>query len=115
MPLQSALLAGERSTYARVAHSDLTRNPMVAAAVVDLLRTGATRRLPSRWTGAARASAQVSDAQLRRTHAEKVEWGALTPKERRVFLENLNEPPHLRLRVPGGAGRARAAGRRRRR
>jgi len=57
----------------------------------------------------------VSDAELRRSHAEKVEWAALTPQERRLFLENLNEPPHLRLRVPGGAGRARAAGRRRRR
>jgi hypothetical protein len=57
----------------------------------------------------------VSDAQLRRTHAKKVDWAALTPKERRLFLENLNEPPHLRLRVPGGTRRSRSAGRRRRR
>jgi pimeloyl-ACP methyl ester carboxylesterase len=114
VPLRSALLPGVRSTYARVAHSDLTRNPMVAAAVVDLLRTGATRRLPSRWTGAARASAQVSDGELRRTHAEKVDWAALSPKARRLFLENLNEPPHLRLRVSGRrVTRQRPAGRRR--
>ena len=101
VPLQSALLPGVRSTYARAAHSDLTRNPVVAAAVVDLLRTGDTRRLPSRWSGGARASAQVSDGELRRTHAEKVDWAALSPKARRLFLENLNEPPHLRLCVPG--------------
>ena len=115
VPLESALLPGVRSAFVRAAHSDLTRNAVVAAAVVDLLRAGSTRRLPSRWMSAARAAAQVSDAELRRSHAEKVEWAALTPQERRLFLENLNEPPHLRLRVPGGAGRARAAGRRRRR
>jgi pimeloyl-ACP methyl ester carboxylesterase len=115
VPLESALLPGVRSVYARAAHSDLTRNPVVAAAVVDLLRTGRTRRLPSRWASAARASAQVSDAELRRTHAEKVDWAALTAKERRLFLENLNEPPHLRLRAPEGARQPRSAGRRRRR
>jgi pimeloyl-ACP methyl ester carboxylesterase len=114
VPLASAVLPGVPSAYARAAHSDLTRSPVVAAAVIDLLRGGRTRRLPSRWASAARASAQVSDAQLRRTHAEKVEWGALTPKERRVFLENLNEPPHLRLRVPHGTRALRPAGRRRR-
>ena len=101
VPLQSALLPGVRSIYARAAHSDLTRSPVVAAAVVDLLRTGGTRRLPSRWRGATRAAAQVSDAELRRTHAEKVDWAELSPKARRLFLENLNEPPHLRLRVSG--------------
>ena len=101
VPLESALLPGVRSAYARAAHSDLTRHAVVAAAVVDLLRSGSTRRLPSRWASAALAAAQVSDAELRRTHAEKVEWAALTPKERRLFLENLNDPPHLRLRVPG--------------
>jgi len=42
----------------------------------------------------------VSDGELRRTHAEKVDWAALSPKARRLFLENLNEPPHLRLRLP---------------
>ena len=113
VPLESATLPGVRSAFARAAHSDLTRNPQVAAAVVDLLRAGRTRRLPSRWATAARASAELSDGELRRTHAEKVEWAALTPKERRLFLENLNEPPRVRLRVPGGAHRARSSRRRR--
>jgi len=115
VPLESALLPGVRSAFVRAAHSDLTRNAVVAGAVIDLLRAGSTRRLPSRWAGAARAAAQVSDAELRRSHAEKVEWAALTPKERRLFLENLNEPPQLRLRVPGGARRSRSAAPRRRR
>jgi pimeloyl-ACP methyl ester carboxylesterase len=112
VPLASALLPGVRSAYARAAHSDLTRDAVVAAAVVDLLRSGSTRRLPSRAAGAVRAAAQLSDARLRRTHAEKVDWAALTPTERRLFLENLNEPPRIRLRVPGRrVPRRRPAGR----
>ncbi len=115
VPLSSALLPGVRSAYARVAHSDLPRDRVVAAAVVDLLRGDSTQRLPARWQSASRARAQVSDGELRRTQAEKVDWAALTPTERRLFLENLNEPPRLRLRVPPGERGARYHNRRRRR
>jgi hypothetical protein len=100
VPAISAALGGAPAHYAPVAHSDLTRDPVVAAAVVDLLRTGRTRRLPTRWSTASRAEARISDRQLRRTHAQKVDWAALEPEERRIFLENLNEPPALKLRVP---------------
>ena len=100
VPAASAALAGAPCAYARVAHSDLTRDPVVAAAVVDFLRRGATSRLPAHWASASRAAARVSDAQLRRTHADKVDWGALTPEARRVFLENLNEPPRFKLSRP---------------
>jgi pimeloyl-ACP methyl ester carboxylesterase len=103
VPVASAQLDGARSAYARVAHSDLTRDPVVAAAVVDLLRHGATARLPGTWVSASRARTQVSDTALRRSHAGKVDWAALTPEERRLFLQNLNEPPQFRLRVPRGA------------
>jgi pimeloyl-ACP methyl ester carboxylesterase len=100
VPAASAVLEGASCFCARVAHSDLTRDPGVAAAVVDLLRRGSTTRLPAHWKSASRAAARVSDGQLRRTHAAKVDWAALSPQARREFLENLNEPPHLRLRVP---------------
>ena len=100
VPLVSAELPGARTLYAQVAHSDLTRDARVAAAVVDLLRRGKSARLPATWPRASLARAQVSDAQLRRTHPGKVNWGALTPEERRLFLENLNEPLKLSLRVP---------------
>ena len=36
---------------------------------------------------------------------DKVDWAALAPEQRRLFLENLNEPPHLKLRVPRAARR----------
>ena len=115
VPVSSAVLPGVPSAYARVAHSDLTRDRVVAAAVVDLLLSGRTRRLPARWMSTARASAQVSDGQLRRMHAEKIDWAALTAEERRLFLEQLNEPPHLRLRVPPGTHRPAKTGRGRQR
>jgi pimeloyl-ACP methyl ester carboxylesterase len=108
VPAVSAELPGATNYYAAAAHSDLTRDPEVAAAVVDLLRTGTTARLSRSWKGKSRAEARVSDRQLRRTHAQKVDWASLEPEERRLFLQNLNEPPQLRLRVPSAA-RARAA------
>jgi pimeloyl-ACP methyl ester carboxylesterase len=110
VPLVSAELPGVRSVYARVAHSDLTRSPEVAVAVMELLRRGATARLPGTWRSAGRARATVSDRQLRRDYADKVDWTALTPEERRLFLEKLNEPSRLRLRVPSPSKRRRPRG-----
>jgi pimeloyl-ACP methyl ester carboxylesterase len=100
VPAISAQLPGANTYYARAAHSDLTREPVVAAAVVDLLRKGTTRRLSNKWAGKSLAEARISDQKLRRTHVEKVDWAHMEPEERRVFLQNLNEPPELRLRVP---------------
>jgi hypothetical protein len=100
VPAISAALPGAPAYYAPVAHSDLTRDPVVAAAVVDLLRKGSTRRLPTKWATTSRAQADVTDRQLRRTHTQKVDWAALEPDERRIFLQSLNEPPKLQLRVP---------------
>ncbi len=107
VPTVSAALEGARCYFARVAHSNLTRDAGVAGAVAELLASGATQRLPERSPGEDRACAQVSDKQLRRRQALKVDWAALTPAARRVFLQNLNEPPRLTLRVPGLPQRAR--------
>jgi hypothetical protein len=101
VPAVSAALPGAVTAYARVAHSELTRDAQVGAAVVDFLRQGRTRRLPERWQSASRARAEVSDARLRASGNDKVDWGALNPEQRRQFLQNLNEPPRFRLRVPG--------------
>jgi pimeloyl-ACP methyl ester carboxylesterase len=100
VPASSAALDGANSYFAKVPHSDLTRDAQVAAAIVDLLRKGSTKRLPARWTSNSRAQARVTDRQLRREHADKVDWASLTPVERRDFLQSLNEPLKLRLRVP---------------
>jgi pimeloyl-ACP methyl ester carboxylesterase len=103
VPAISAALPGAPTHYAQVAHSDLTRDRIVAAAVVDLLRKGSTRRLPTKWVTTSRAEARITDRELRRTHVQKVDWAALEPDERRIFLQSLNEPPKLKLRVrPSG-------------
>src|SRR3984893_11118829 len=108
VPAVSAGLPGARNHYTLAAHSDLTRDPIVAAAVADLLHTGETEHLPSKWKSNSAAQAQISDRQLRRMHTGKVDWAGLEPDERREFLENLNEPPKLQLRVPKKATRRRA-------
>jgi PGAP1-like protein len=110
VPAISAALPGAPAYYAPVAHSDLTRDRLVAAAAVDLLRKGSTRRLPTKWTTSSVAEARITDRQLRRTDAGKVDWAALEPEERRVFLQNLNEPPKLKLRVPEAKAHVRSRG-----
>ena len=109
VPAVSAGLPGARNHYTLAAHSDLTRDSTVAAAVTDLLLTGTTDRLPSKWKSKSAAQAQISDQQLRRMHRDKVNWAALEPDERREFLENLNEPPKLQLRAPPKAARRKGA------
>jgi len=69
-----------RSVYARVAHSNLTRDPVVAAAVVDMLRRGSTTRLPAAWLSSSRACTRVSDRQLRRSHAPESRLGRAHPE-----------------------------------
>jgi pimeloyl-ACP methyl ester carboxylesterase len=107
VPASGAALDGALTYFTRTAHSDLTREAHVAAAIVDILRQGSTRRLPMRWTSRSRAQARVSDRDLRREHAGKVDWASLTPRQRGDFLQSLNEPLKLRLRVPATRNRAR--------
>ncbi|MGH8228608.1 MAG: esterase/lipase family protein [Steroidobacteraceae bacterium] len=109
VPISSARLEHALNYHAAVSHSDLTRDPTVAAAVVDLLRTGSTRRLPSKWSSRSAAEAHVSDRELGARQPAKVDWASLTPEERREFLQNLNEPIELQLRVPVGPRVTRAA------
>ncbi len=104
VPVECSVLPGADNYYTTVAHSELTRDPTVARAIIDLLRTGSTRRLPPRWSYSGTACARISDRELRRTHMAKVDWAHLEPDERRIFLQTLNEPPKLRLRVPERAG-----------
>jgi pimeloyl-ACP methyl ester carboxylesterase len=106
VPAGSAALDGAQTYFANAAHSDLTRDAHVASAIVELLRKGSTKRLPTRWTSGSRAEARVTDRELRRTHADKVDWTHLTPAQRRDFLQNLNEPLKLRLRLPASRPRA---------
>jgi len=106
VPTEQALLPGARTYFTARAHSELTRDPEVARAVADLLRSGKTRRLPARRAEASGAEARISDRQLRHTQIPKVNWSALPQTARRIFLQSLNEPPALKLRLPGRRKRA---------
>ncbi len=99
VPASSAAPPGMQAYYTRAAHSDLTCDAQVAAAIIDVLRSGTTARLPSRWVSRARASATISDRELEALPAGKLDWARLTPRQRQTFLDRLNEPPPLQLRV----------------
>jgi pimeloyl-ACP methyl ester carboxylesterase len=100
VPLACAALPGARTYYTKVAHSELARDPAVAQAIADILRSGETHRLDTKWARGGNAEARISDAELRLTHASKVDWVHMDPEARQHFLRNLNDPPHLKLRVP---------------
>jgi pimeloyl-ACP methyl ester carboxylesterase len=100
VPTDQALLPGARTYFTATAHSELARDHGVAQAVADLLRGGKTRRLPTRRAQTSQAEARISDRQLRQTQIPKVDWSALPPTARRIFLQSLNEPPALTLRLP---------------
>jgi hypothetical protein len=101
VPVSCAELPGARTYYTTVAHSDLARDAEVAKAIAEVLHTGGTQRLQGKWLRSGKAEARISDTQLRRTHTEKVDFAQMEPEARQAFLRNLNDPPHLKLSVPG--------------
>jgi pimeloyl-ACP methyl ester carboxylesterase len=101
VPTVCAVLPGASTYYTSVAHSELARDETVAQAIADVLHTGTTQRLSSKLARPSAAEARITDAELRRTHANKVDWAGLEPDDRRIFLQTLNEPPKLKLQPPG--------------
>jgi pimeloyl-ACP methyl ester carboxylesterase len=88
-----ATLAGARSYCLRCDHGELPRNEQVAAALIDLLRQGSTRRLRAGVTGRHGRSSYVTDATLSRELGRKIDWYRLSIGERRQYLNRLNDPP----------------------
>lgn len=100
VPLACAALPGARTYYTTVAHTELARDAVVAQAISELLRSGETKLLQTKWARGSLAEAQITDEELRRTHTGKVDWVHLDPEQRQAFLRNLNEPPELKLVAP---------------
>ncbi len=93
VPLALAVRPGEPAWYVGEKHGGLPNNGRVIAAVVDLLRTGATNG----WQRRPRAVAmpgvrQVSETVLRRVAPHKVKWQHLSPDARRRLLEPVVSP-----------------------
>ena len=115
VPLAMAELAGSRSWYVAEKHGGLPNNGRVISAVVDLLRTGETRRLPANVRRVRQAGARrISETVLRRVAPQKVRWQDLSPDARRRLLEPVVSP-EFRGGVPdgmrAGSGERRSAAR----
>jgi pimeloyl-ACP methyl ester carboxylesterase len=97
VPIALAELEGARHRYLDCGHSDLPLSDLVISGTLDLLKTGSTRRFATKPRIRRAARARVRDAELRQEYQGKVDWPHMSPEERRIFLDTLNEPPR-RLR-----------------
>ncbi|HEY3729635.1 MAG TPA: hypothetical protein VGL28_00090 [Steroidobacteraceae bacterium] len=93
VPTACATLPGMRSYGVRCEHSELPRSELVAAALIDLLRHGHTRRLREGTSERPGRSSYVTDAGLRRELNRPVDWYRLGSAQHRRYLNRLNEPP----------------------
>jgi pimeloyl-ACP methyl ester carboxylesterase len=93
--MASATLPGERNWFDVCEHSGLPRSERVAQATAELLRTGDTALLARTADASDAAHVRVTDAQLRATYTEKVDWRALSNEERGRYLNQLNLAPPL--------------------
>jgi pimeloyl-ACP methyl ester carboxylesterase len=93
VPLGLATVPGAAHWYVRESHGGLPNNGKVISAVIDLLRSGSTERLPASVRRARRpATRAVSEAVLRRVAPHKVRWQDLSPDARRRLLEPVVSP-----------------------
>ncbi len=93
VPIALAQLEGAHQRYVDCDHSDLPLSDRVIAGTVDLLKSGSTRRFSVAPRIRSNARRRVRDADLRQEYLGKVDWPHMSPEERRIFLDNLNEPP----------------------
>ncbi|HET9862370.1 MAG TPA: hypothetical protein VFP37_02940 [Steroidobacteraceae bacterium] len=100
VPIALAELPGSHHRYVDCDHSDLPLSDRVIAGTIDLLKSGTTRRFATRPRIRRAAHARVRDAELRQEHQGKIDWPGMSPEERRIFLDTLNEPPRRLRPVP---------------
>ena len=116
VPQALAMLPGAAHWFIAEKHGGLPNNGKAIAAVVDLLRTGSTDRLPASTRRTRVAPARlVTEAALRRVAPHKVRWQDLSADARRRLLEPVVSPefhgsvPPAALRAAAAATSARAA------
>jgi pimeloyl-ACP methyl ester carboxylesterase len=106
VPIELARLAGARHSYVECGHSDMTLSDRVIEGTVDLLDTGATQRFAAAPPVKRGSLTRVRDTELREQYLGKIDWPHMTPEQRRLFLDTLNEPPRGRVHQrPQRAGR----------
>jgi hypothetical protein len=107
VPIELARLAGARHSYVECGHSDMTLSDRVIEGTVDLLESGATQLFAAAPPVKRGSLTRVRDAELREKYQGKIDWPHMTPEQRRLFLDTLNEAPrgrvHQRPQRAGGA------------
>lgn len=88
-----ATLPDTRVYSLRCEHSELPRSPTVAAALIDLMRSGRTHRLTEGAAARAGSSVYLTDAAIRRELDKKVDWHKLTTGQRRRYLNQISVAP----------------------
>jgi hypothetical protein len=92
-----ARLPGARHFYTECLHSDLPLARRVISGAVDILRTGTTQLFATSPPQVRMALAHVTDTELREQFRGKVDWPHMSPEERRLFLDTLNQTPQARV------------------
>jgi pimeloyl-ACP methyl ester carboxylesterase len=93
VPAPLAEWTGAATWYVDANHGALTNDNRVIAAVIDLLGTGATARLPASMPDLSRALVrEVTDGELRALATRKIEWDSLSLDTRRRILEPVISP-----------------------
>jgi hypothetical protein len=99
VPIELARLAGARHSYVECGHSDMPLSDRVIAGTADLLSTGATQRFAAAPPVKRGSLTRVRDAELREQYQGKIDWPHMTPEQRRLFLDTLNEAPRGRAHL----------------
>ncbi len=96
VPIELARLPGARHSYVECGHSDMPLSDRVISGTVDLLTHGATQRFAAAPPVRRGSLTRVRDTELRELFQGKIDWPHMTPEQRRLFLDTLNEAPRGR-------------------
>ena len=91
VPVERAILPGTRAWFCEVGHSELPRHPLVHASLLALLSGHDPLLNFDAPRHEARQLQRYSDAQLRQSCTDKIDWSQLDAPARRQFLDSLNE------------------------
>lgn len=109
VPLARTRLKGLRTLYVAALHGQLANHPEVIRAILELLRTGSTRRLKRRPPRRPAARACTDDARLTPGEKGKIDWRRLSQAGRACILEQLDGYPRKPQRRAGRPTRNRPA------
>jgi pimeloyl-ACP methyl ester carboxylesterase len=91
VPLALARLPKLKSYYVDESHANLANNSRVIQAILELVRRGHTRALPSTWRARPGAARHIDDARLRlEGGGPKIDWRRLTPAQREAVFAELD-------------------------